>query len=181
MWCKNITCPIAMSYKKEKAPFSLSNDKPNDAPYFASRGHVYSCSHMRVKQQTFPLFPLPCHGPWQQKWKKQVFWLARQCCPISSHNDTVKCRLPFMRLQRRHRTGLPPVSLFTGPKRPTLIPQHSLRHTGWNCQYKTCYFLLFPFSSSSNWVRHWISNGLNAPHSPFLIIAIAVSWENACL
>ena len=26
-----------MSYKKEKAPFSLSNDKPDDAPYFASR------------------------------------------------------------------------------------------------------------------------------------------------
>ena len=35
---------------------------------------------------------------------------------------TVKSRLPYLRLQRRHRTGLTPVSLFTGPERPTLIP-----------------------------------------------------------
>ena len=40
---------------------------------------------------------------------------------------TVKSRLPYLRLQRRHRTGLTPVSLFTGPERPTLIPYDILR------------------------------------------------------
>lgn len=50
--------------------------------------------------------------------------------PIAFIKATVESRLPNVRLQRRHRTGFTPVSLFTGPERPTLIPEDILMHRG---------------------------------------------------
>ena len=56
-------------------------------------------------------FALP--WPVDAKRTKQVFWLCAAFIFCSFPHSCMECSETFMRLQRRHRTGLSPVSLFT--------------------------------------------------------------------
>ena len=131
---QNMTCAIAMSSKKEKAPSGLPKNKPDDAPYFCIQGRLHPCFPCLVMDRDSKSGKSRSSG-----LRGNLVWFL----PMQ-HSEIQTAK---MRLQRRHRTGLAPVSLFTGPERPTLIPQHSLRHTGRNCQYQTHTFCFSHFTS----------------------------------
>ena len=122
------------TYWQNKSTIRLIKSKPDDAPYFCIQGRLRPCFPCLVMDRDSKS-RISRSSDLRRPYLSSFFPSRTISCTLR----TVKENGPeTSRLQRRHRTGFTPVSLFTGPTF-LLADTHSVR-----------YITYFPFSCQAS-------------------------------